>query len=303
NSKQDFREQRFDDFRLISDTVFIVTCKGHSDHGEILVYTFNITPGSQLPERPRLRCVLALPQHLPSIYLDYTYIRYEYSSPLRSWQVDDVFSYASDEQLLLLGMSYHRKSLIDSSGGIHSANRFTHELMIPTRVILRFAREAIETGAQPSEKYVAWDNWGTRSTRFLKSDDVDLRVFKVSHSGLVGQKFLRVFTPRENDQDTLQRRWYLKTLDYSRRQRDLASTETTQVRHHGYNDPTRIVAGPGSPFTEDVVTSLPYSEIMRPLPNLMAHMSWKFDRNALIGVDPIVPGEGSATVKFTMYRF
>ncbi|KAF9043888.1 hypothetical protein BJ165DRAFT_175557 [Panaeolus papilionaceus] len=316
NSKQDFVEQRFDNFQLISDTVFVVTSTGHSDHGEILVYTFNITPGSRVPESPRLRCVLALPEHLPNIKMEYMYIRYENSSPLRSWQVDDVFSYASDEQLLLLGMGYLQEPLIHGSSGIPSAKRFNHELVIPTRVILRFAREAIKMGAQLSAKYVTWDNWGTRSTRFLTKDDVDLSVFRrayyysrsntLSDGGLVGQKFLRFFTRHGEEEDTLQHQWYLKTLDYSRRQRDLASADTMQVRYHGYNDPTRIVAGPGSPFTEDIVTTLPYSEIMRPLPSLKANMSWKLDRNALIGVEPIVYGDSGVTlttVNLTTYRF
>ncbi|KAF9043902.1 hypothetical protein BJ165DRAFT_1594632 [Panaeolus papilionaceus] len=303
NSEEDFMEQGFDDFRLISDTVFIVTSTGRSDHGEIHVYTFNITPGSQLPERPRLQCVLALPQHLPNIKMRRMYIQYEHSPPLRSWQVDDVFSYATDEQLLLLSMSYLQTPLNDASSRSSSPDGFAYDLVIPTRIIYQFAQEAIEMGAQPSEKYVAWNNWGTRSTRFLTSDDNDLSVFWVSHSGLVGQKYLRVFTPHEREEDHRQRRWYLKTLDYSRRQRDLASTETTQVHYHGYNDPTRIVAGPSSPFTDNVVTTLPYSETMRPLPSLNTNTNWKFDRNALIRVEPSAYGEANPTLKFTTYTF
>ncbi|KAF9043906.1 hypothetical protein BJ165DRAFT_175758 [Panaeolus papilionaceus] len=81
NSGQEFSEQQFDEFQLISDTVYVVTTKDRSDRGELLVYTFSITPDSDV---------------------QYTYIGYEHSSPRKSWHVDNIFTCASDEQLLLL---------------------------------------------------------------------------------------------------------------------------------------------------------------------------------------------------------
>ncbi|KAF9043900.1 hypothetical protein BJ165DRAFT_1478594 [Panaeolus papilionaceus] len=149
DSAREFIEQQFDNFRLISDTVYIVTSKDHSDCGELRVYTFNITPSSNVQEHARLRCVLVLPHHLPNIDMEYMYIDYKHRSPGRSRHTDDTFSCESDEQLLLLRICYHQNSCKDgASAGFPPIHRFFYKLVIPTRVIHRFVREAVAMDAQ-----------------------------------------------------------------------------------------------------------------------------------------------------------
>ncbi|KAF9043901.1 hypothetical protein BJ165DRAFT_175695 [Panaeolus papilionaceus] len=130
----------------------------------------------------------------------------------------------------------------------------------------------------------------------------------VLHSALVGQKIFGVVERPDDDDYPVQYSWYLRILDFSRRQKESTSTETTKVRYRGSNDPTCVVAGRSSPFTEDVVTALPYYEMMRPVPDLEleTQISWKFDQNAFIGVETIVDNSADdtlTTTNFTTYRF
>ncbi|KAF9043918.1 hypothetical protein BJ165DRAFT_1478651 [Panaeolus papilionaceus] len=273
----------FEDFELLGDSTFIMA--SHDGSGSLLLYSLDHErPG------PLLCCALNLPSLSEGSSLQSSVIFHDPCVAKHMSSDGNPFAPALDDALVILSLSYHLyHEECTSCGG----SRYEYTLIIPTRVLLRYAKKhRIVNVPELSDRVVkayAWDEWGPHSTRLLHPC-IPKGWLRFSS----GQQII-ISTCSDDAASSTQP---IQILDFSRHPEPKMSTDETTILRIGRDSPTYILRP--SPFEEDVLTYLPYHRLIRT--SLEPCRLFMMDEHRIIGVT-LEDDNGEASTKLQVYTF